>query len=208
MGKFIDLTGQKFGRLTVIERAENKHNNSAWLCKCECGALCVVQSCSLRSGRTKSCGCFQKEQITKILEIHGQAKGNHTRLYNIYHGIKKRCYKKDEKSFNRYGGKGITMCNEWLNDFQSFYDWAMSNGYADNLTIDRIDNSKGYFPDNCRWVTYKVQNNNTSRNHLITYNGKTQTMAQWAFEMGINYDTLRARINRSHWSIERALTTK
>lgn len=209
MGKLIDLTGRKFGKLTIISRAENKHNNPAWLCKCECGTLRVVAGCSLKNGRTNSCGCYQKEQVKKLLKIHGQAKkGNHTRLYKIYHGIKARCFRTSNHGFENYGGKGITICDEWKNSFQNFYDWAMANGYTDNLTIDRIDSNGNYCPENCRWVTYKVQNNNTSRNHLITYNGKTQTLAQWAAETGIKYDTLRARLDRSHWDIEKALTTK
>ena len=207
MRKLVDLTGQRFGRLTVIERAENKQNCTTWRCKCECGSIRIVRSCSLRSGRTKSCGCFQKEQITKILKTHGQAKGNHTRLYNIYHGMKDRCYKKSAKAFNKYGGRGITVCEEWRNSFEAFYEWAMANGYADNLTIDRIDGTKGYTPENCRWVTYKAQGNNTSRNHLITYNSKTQTLAQWSEEIGIKYGTLTARIYRG-WDIHKALTTK
>lgn len=208
MGRFIDLTGRKFGRLTVIARAENKGEIVFWLCECECGKVRVVQGCSLRSGRTKSCGCLQKEKVAKMHETHGQACGNHTRIYKIYHKIKGRCTKENDSCYKEYGGAGITLCDEWLNDFRTFYEWAMANGYADNLTIDRIDGTKGYSPDNCRWATYKVQNNNTSRNHLITYNGKSQTMAQWAEEMGINYGTLSARLNRSKWSIERALTTK
>lgn len=210
MGKLIDLTGQRFGRLTVIEKAPAKQGceNAVWLCKCDCGNSSVVQSQSLRSGRTRSCGCYQKEKITKMLLVHGQAKGNQTRLYKIYHGIKNRCLKEKDPSYKRYGHKGITICEEWRNSFEAFYEWAMSHGYSDDLTIDRIDSNGNYCPENCRWVTYKVQNNNTSRNHLITYNGKTQTLAQWAEEMGIKYDTLSARINRSHWNIERALTTK
>lgn len=206
--KAIDLTGQKFGRLTVIERAENNGNVVCWVCKCDCGNVRIVQGCSLRNGRTTSCGCFQRERVQNKT-IHGQAKkGNKTRLYKIYHGMKVRCTKKSGQNYKYYGLKGIAICDEWLNNFQSFYNWAMSNGYADNLTIDRIDSSKGYAPNNCRWVSYKEQNNNTSRNRLITYNGKTQTIAQWAEETGIKYGTLIARINRSHWNVERALTTK
>jgi hypothetical protein len=145
--------------------------------------------------------------VARLHETHGQAKGNQTRIYKIYHGIKNRCLKEREPSYKKYGAKGITICDEWKNSFEAFYEWAISNGYADNLSIDRIDGTKGYSPDNCRWASFEVQNNNTSRNHLITYNGKTQTMAQWAEEIGINYNKLSARLNRSKWSIEKALTT-
>lgn len=208
MGKCVDLTGKQFGRLTVIARAANRGETVCWSCECECGNTRVVRGCSLRSGRTQSCGCLQKEQVTKLLVTHGQAKkGKRTRLYKIYHGMKKRCLKESDPSYKRYGGRGITVCDEWKEDFKAFYDWAMSHGYSDDLTLDRIDSSKGYSPANCRWVSFEVQNNNTSRNHLITYNGKTQTLAQWAKEIGMDYNKLRARIVRSHWSIEKALTT-
>lgn len=207
MGKIIDLTGRQFGRLTVIKRAKNKGRSTAWECLCECGNETVVLSSHLKSNHTTSCGCFKKERILESIQTHGQAKGEHTRLYNIYHGIKKRCYKKSEKSYDHYGGRGITVCAEWQNDFQAFYDWAMANGYADNLTIDRIDVNGNYEPANCRWVDMKNQCNNRRNNHLITYNGKSQTIAQWAAEYGVKYKKLNDRINKLHWSFEKAIST-
>lgn len=207
MGKFVDLTSQKFGRLTVIKRAENKGRYTAWECLCECGNETIVLACHLKSNHTTSCGCFKKEQIVKSLQTHGQAKGEHRRIYNIYYGIKKRCCKKREKSYKRYGGRGITICDEWRDSFEAFYEWAVSHGYSDDLTIDRIDVNGDYCPENCRWVDIKKQCNNRRNNHLITYNGKTQTVAQWAAEYGINYRKLNDRINKLRWSIEKALTT-
>lgn len=205
MGKFIDLTGQKFGRLTVIERAENNKNGSSqWVCRCECGNNKVVFIGNLKNGHTTSCGCLQREQAVKANTKHGM---KHTRIYNEWCGINRRCYNQNDRCYNNYGGRGITICDEWKNDFQAFYNWAMANGYADDLTIDRIDVNGNYEPSNCRWITRKEQGNNTRRNHLLTYNGKTQTLAQWADEIGISYDTLCSRIVQRHWDIERALTT-
>ena len=117
-----------------------------------------------------------------------------------------RCYNPNHMHFKRYGMRGITVCEEWKNNFQAFYDWAMSNGYRDDLTIDRIDNNGNYCPENCRWATMKEQCNNTRSNTLITYNGKTQTMAQWAKEIGMPYHKLVVRIARG-WDVERAFTT-
>lgn len=211
MGAFIDLTGQKFGRLTVIERAKdhiqtNGRHTVCWLCKCECGNTCEIRSADLKRGATVSCGCYNRDRAKR-----GDNRRKHglheTRLYRIWGAMKSRCNNPKQKEYQHYGGRGIAVCDEWLHELQAFYDWAMASGYADNLTIDRIDNNKGYSPDNCRWATRIEQNNNTSRNHLITYNGKTQTIAQWAREYNIPYKRLIQRINQSHWNIEKALNT-
>lgn len=200
MSKFQDLTGQRFGRLTVIERVKNnKFGTAQWYCKCDCGKYDIVSTGNLKKN-TASCGCYRKERMTK----HGKS---NERIYKIWKDVIKRCNNSNHRFYNNYGGRGITVCDEWLHDFQAFYDWAMNNGYENSLTIDRIDNNKGYFPDNCRWVDYKIQANNRRSNHLITYNGKTQTMAQWADELGIKYKTLSDRINISKWSIEKAFNT-
>lgn len=127
-----------------------------------------------------------------------------TRIYNIWHDMKRRCYCKSRKSYARYGGRGITVCPEWQ-EFMPFYDWAMANGYSDNLTIDRIDVNGNYEPSNCRWVTSKEQANNKRNNHMITHNGKTQTITQWADELEINESTLHSRISRG-FSCEKVLT--
>lgn len=116
-----------------------------------------------------------------------------------------RCYNANHKYYNRYGGRGITVCDEWKNNFQAFYDWAISNGYRDDLTLDRKDNDNGYSPENCRWTTKKEQSNNRENNIVITYNGKTQTLSQWAEEIRIPYHKLLVRIKRG-WSVERAFT--
>lgn len=130
-----------------------------------------------------------------------------TRIYNIWKDMKKRCYCKTRKDYARYGGRGITVCDEWLHNFQAFYSWAMANGYKDDLTIDRIDVNGNYEPSNCRWITKYQQASNTRRNHLITYKGKTQTLTQWAREYDIPDTTLYGRLSKRHMTMEQALTT-
>lgn len=200
MAKLRDLTGQRFTRLVVIERAENANcGRSMWRCRCDCGnEVCVIGQ-NLVRGRSRSCGCWFEDR--KHME-------SHTRLYRIWTGMKTRCGNPKHHEYYNYGGKGISVCDEWKDSFQAFHEWATESGYADGLTIDRIDNEKNYCPENCRWATYKQQANNRTQNHLVTYNGKTQNIAQWAEELGINRVTLQARINRYGWDIEKAMTTK
>lgn len=195
MSKFIDLTGQKFGRLTVVERAEdyvtkNGKKYTQWLCKCECGNIKIISTSRLKDGTTKSCGCLSKELKTK----HNLC---YTRIYEIFCGIKKRCFNKKDKSYKIYGDRGIKVCDEWLdkeNGFMNFYNWAINNGYNDDLTIDRIDVNGNYEPSNCRWVSKKEQANNRRTNHYITYNNKTQNLKQWCDELNLNYKTTYNKI--------------
>jgi hypothetical protein len=121
--------------------------------------------------------------------------------------MKNRCHNPRTPRFDDYGGRGITVCDEWKDDFQAFYDWAMSNGYSGDLTIDRIDNDKGYSPDNCRWATRVMQGNNSRHNHMITFNGETRSLSDWGRLFGLSFHLLSNRINRYGWTIERALTT-
>jgi hypothetical protein len=127
---------------------------------------------------------------------------SHHRIYTIWFDMKRRCYQPQNKRYYRYGGRGITVCDEWL-DFQSFFDWSLANGYRDDLTIDRADTDGDYSPQNCRWVNWKTQANNKANNHYITYQGKTQTMMEWSEELNISYTTLRRRFNLG-WDVKKA----
>lgn len=197
----LDLVGTRFGRLVVLRFAGiNKNGNSTWLCKCDCGNEKVVSGGNLRAGTVSSCGCIRKEQ----LQTHGES---NTRLYNTWNAMKARCYNPKNNRYAIYGARGITVCHEWLDDFKAFSNWAYLNGYRDDLTIDRIDNDKGYSPDNCRWVTNKAQSNNKRNNNVFTYMGETHTVAEWAEKYGLDYHTLLARLRTSKWSYHDALTS-
>lgn len=202
MPKHKDITGQKFGRLTALYRLHNNHTvRTYWLCICECGNLKESEISNLLKCNITSCGCLRKELNTK----HGKS---NSRLFTIWNSMKERCYNVNQKSYKHYGQRGIKVCDEWLNDFQAFYDWAMSHGYNRGLTIDRIDVNKNYSPDNCRWATTKQQNRNTTRNRLITINGDTRCLSDWCELLGLKYKRVHNRLNKHHWSIERALELK
>lgn len=171
--KAIDLTGKKFGNLTVIRHlnySESGHT-SLWECKCDCGNITIVRGTNLKSGHTISCGC------KKGKTIHNKWG---TRLYNIYHNMKQRCNNAKNIWYKNYGARGITVCQEWQDDFMNFYNWAINNGYKDNLTLDRINVNGNYEPDNCRWADKITQQNNMRTNRYITYNEETHTVAEWA----------------------------
>ena len=209
MGKMIDLTGLRFGRLTATKPDGRSNDGKViWLCRCDCGTYTKVKSTLLRSGHTRSCGCFQKE---KVAEFNIMTKTTHhaknTRLYGEWRGMKCRCAATSGEKFKYYGERGITVCDEWAESFEAFRDWALANGYRDDLTLDRIDNDGPYSPENCHWVTMKEQNNNRRINRYVTYNGETHTLAQWAELTGISASTIGKRLNNG-WSVERSLTTE
>lgn len=200
-----NLIGKKYNRLTVIARAENTANGKRrWICKCDCGRIKekAVTGFDLISGKVKSCGCLYKESNKNINKKHGLSG---KRLHRIWCSMKQRCTNTQSAGFKNYGGAGITICNEWL-DFQAFYDWATANGYADNLTIDRIDNNGNYCPDNCRWVDMKKQQNNRRNNRKVEYRGCEYTISELAIKLNIPYATLLGRINsgwnQSDWGIK------
>lgn len=201
MNRLHDLTGQRFTRLTVISRAESRNGQVYWHCKCDCGNEKDVRASHLIDGSTKSCGCLNNELCSTIARTykpgfkHGAKK---ERLYRVWKGIHSRCNNPNMPKYARYGGRGIRVCGEW-DEYLPFKKWALENGYADNLCIDRINNDGNYEPSNCRWVTSKQNSNNTSRVHLFTVNGETHTLSEWSDISGIPARTIWARI---HYGVE------
>lgn len=194
-----NLAGKVFGYWTVVERAENHpiKRSARWLCECECGTRRVIGAAELRHGRSKSCGCHKNDYN----RTHG---GKGTRLYEIWRQMRYRCENQGNQAYEKYGARGISVCKEW-HDFSEFRKWALANGYEDSLSIDRIDNDKGYNPDNCRWATSKMQMNNRGMCNLLEFNGEKLTVSQWSEKLGIPRSTLLNRIKRG-WDIEKALT--
>lgn len=205
--KCADLTGQRFGRLAVVRNAgKDKRGAYLWECLCDCGSTCVMRSDHLKRGEVQSCGCLNRERAKETASKTGKANrkhgGNGTRLYSVWHGMKDRCYNSGNPYFEKYGGRGITVCAEWRTDFAAFRAWALVNGYASGLSIDRVDNNAGYSPDNCRWITAKGQARNRRSNRVIS--GKS--VAAWADKACVSYSAILRRLNCG-WSIQDACTT-
>ena len=202
---YIDITGKRFGRYTVLRYVGNdKHGCALWECQCDCGKIKTVVGSSLRQGTVVSCGCYHKDALVKRLTTHDLT---HTRLHLIWHDMKQRCLNPNSKAFPYYGKRGITICDEWKNDFIAFYQWATANGYADDLTIDRIDTDKGYDPTNCRWVSRKVQQNNRRANIRFEINGEQHTIPEWCEIYNMPPKLIRSRVCEKGWDIVKALTT-
>jgi hypothetical protein len=202
MRKFIDLTGQRFGRLTVISRAyRNRQREWCWNCICSCGNHCVIKGSNLKAGHTQSCGCIRIENPPNL--VHGF---DGTLLGYARSAMQQRCYNPAHKAYKNYGGRGITICNEWLNNSKSFFDWAIKAGYREGLTLDRIDNNGNYSPENCRWATMKEQQNNRRNNHLYFIEGVGNTIGEWATSLNISVNTLFKRLKMG-WSEEKTFTT-
>ena len=203
MSKRIDLTGQQFGRLTVISFAGTDKNGKAlWNCQCECEKQIIVVGTDIRNGHTKSCGCLRNEEAKKAVTKHGETG---ERLWRIWKAIIYRTTNKNNKRSKDYIDRGIRVCNEWKN-YKCFKKWAINNGYKEELTIDRIDNNKGYNPQYCRWVTVKTNNRNKRNTVLVEYRGERKPLIEIAEKKGINIKTVKTRIKRG-WSVEKALET-
>lgn len=198
IGRLNDLTGQKFGKWTVLYQAESYvdkrgHTHRKWHCICECSKRTEkdVLEATLKNGTSTSCGCKRGESNRK----HGLS---NTRIKKIYYNMRSRCYNENTPKYKNHGGRGIGMCDEWLgkNGLINFYNWSMSNGYSEELTLDRIDNDGNYEPNNCRWTNYGEQNRNKRDNVYITINGVTKIMQDWANEYGISESTIHSRIEK------------
>lgn len=214
-----DLTGQRFGRLTVIafyEKRKSPCGNTKymWECQCDCGNHIIVNADNLKSGHVKSCKCLRKETSTDRIVQQGRFNIKHglagTKIYYAWHSMLERCYNPRNGNFRNYGARGITVCDEWRNDIQAFYKWAMQNGYdkqAEGLScsIDRIDVNGNYEPNNCRWVNQVVQANNRRTNKLFVYKGNTYTMAELARKTGVNYGLLKNRLLHG-WAVDMAVS--
>lgn len=187
-----DITGKRFGRLKVLSFDHmESHGRSYWLCKCDCGNEIIVRRDQLLSGHTKSCGCYALDKTRERATVHGLC---NTRLYGIWRAMRYRCR---SKNYERYGGRGVKVCDEWEN-FETFYKWAMNNGYEDGLSIDRRDNDGDYCPNNCRWVDDTTQANNKSTNRMVEYNGISHTISEWSRIFGIHRETLSYRIKHGN----------
>jgi hypothetical protein len=201
---FIDLTRQTFNRLTVLERAENtKWGTTRWRCKCSCGNITTVHANHLKSGATQSCGCIGTELLIERRLIHGMYS---TPEYKTWAGIIQRCTNPNEKAFKNYGSRGITVCKEWRKDFMAFFK-DMGKRPSPKLTIERVDNNKGYSLENCVWANSKKQANNRRTNHIITIHGWTMNLCQWAEFAGISQKNLSKRINAFGWPPAKAIFT-
>jgi hypothetical protein len=200
----IDLTGQKFGRLTVLHYSHTIDQKAMWQCECECGNKPIIVAASLRSGHTKSCGCYKLEAAAIANTTHGLS-GKKTRLYEIWIGMKARCFRKSHRAYKYYGGRGITVCQEWKDDFKAFYDWAFINGYEEDLSLDRIDVNGNYEPNNCKWATFLEQSRNKQNSSFIEINGEYKTIAEWSEISGVKPGTFHSRIARG-WEGEELLT--
>lgn len=200
-----DLTGKVFDRLTVIEFSHKEIDNRGkykyfWKFRCECGNEVIRRADGLKDKGIKSCGCYRKEvlkehnfKINNPNKTHGKS---NTRLYKIYSKMKERCYYEKYPEYYLYGGRGISICEEWLNDFMNFYNWSMQNGYKEDLSIDRIEVEGNYEPTNCRWSDNITQANNKRNNIKLTYEGETHTLPEWSRILNLPYSTLADRLRK------------
>lgn len=203
--KALNLVGQVFSRLTVLERAGSQNKKTAWRCRCECGGEVIVKSDNLKSGNTKSCGCQKREVTIETMKRTKRSHGlSHTSEYRIWVHIKQRCLNPQYGMYPDYGGRGIQICAEWSNSFEAFFrDIGPRPG--PEYSVDRRDVNGHYEPGNCRWATDAEQCSNRRNNHYIEYNGQRKTLTQWAREVGLHPNTIRLRL-RAGWSTEKAFT--
>lgn len=202
--KIINEIGNVYGRLRVISITDSKNNRARWLCECSCGKKTIVDGSSLRRGDIKSCGCLKNELTSKRFKKHGLK--NH-KLYGVRIKFISRCYNNNDKDYKNYGGRNIKVCKEWRNDFKTFYDWSLNNGYKEGLTIERIDVNGNYSPNNCKWIHNSEQSLNWRRSLKFTYKNETKDIRYFSNKYNIKYNTLRGRLQNG-WSISDAIEIK
>lgn len=195
MGKIVNILGERFGRLEVIEEVgRGRFRHVIWLCKCDCGAEIRVNGYDLRSGKQVSCGCYKRENTSLRCTTHGMS---NTRVFKTWAGIIQRCNNPKQTHYKNYGGRGITVCEEWKT-FEGFWEWAQRSGYTDELTIERIDVNGNYEPSNCKWIPLSEQARNTTRNRRIIYNGENLPMVEWGERLGMTGDAISSRVDRGY----------
>lgn len=204
--RFVDLTGKHFDKWKVLERAPDKGKNRYWLCECECGTIKIVGGRHLVSGASKSCGCSFPVGENAVNFKHGD-RASRNRLYKIWCEMKARCLSQNNSNYKRYGSRGISICEEWLHDYTAFKAWALSHGYADNLTIERMDNDGNYCPENCKWATPKEQANNRRTTRKFEYQGVVLSIKGHCERLNLNRHTVSTRLSRD-WTFEEAITGK
>jgi hypothetical protein len=205
------VPGERHGRLTIIGESESKISGNQLYrmvqCRCDCGKIGSIRLSSLRTGNTTSCGCHAAE-VAKQNGLNSKTHGlSQHSLYDVWTGMKQRCYDQNHRRYHRYGGRGITVCEAWYNNVESFYEWAMASGYQEGLEIDRIDNNQGYSPDNCRWVTPKENQRNRSDNVVVEFKGRIACLIDHCEALDLTYSTVYQRINNYGWSTDLALST-
>ena len=212
-----DLTGQKFGRLTIVKLVSFKYHKrwdrphplreAVWRCACDCGGIIEIPFSYFKYGDTGSCGCLHTEQLVARSRKHGMAKrGNAHPAFNVWQSMIARCHRKSDSAYHNYGGRGIKVCKRWRSGFKNFWD-DMGESWKQGLSIERKDNNGPYSPENCKWATIFEQSRNRRNNIRLTFNGQTRVLSEWSELLGINYGTLCSRIFKSGWTHERALLT-
>lgn len=202
MGKTPDLSGKRIGMLTVLcVYGKNKYGQVVWECVCDCGKITHPTSGDLLSGHTTSCGCVRGKKLGNFARTHGESR---TRLYKEWQDMRYRCYNPNNSYYENYGMRGIIVCQEWKDSYESFRNWAINNGYSENLTLDRIDVNGNYEPSNCRWSNQYEQANNRTNNNIVSYHGKIDTLTNMCRSLNVNYSVIKSRI-RLGYSFEEAI---
>lgn len=199
-----EYLNKRFGSLVITENLGIRKQIHWVFAECDCGSIKPYRANDIMFGGSTNCGCKRRKYLVNKNTTHGLSRSP---LYAVWQGIKDRCYREGHKAYHRYGGRGITVCDEWLNDFECFSNWALQNGWQKGLEIDRENNDGNYSPDNCRVVTMLVNRRNTSKTIYLEYNGERRPQSEWAEIMGISYDVLSDRVKDLGWSVDKALTT-